>query len=91
MCASFALLDHLNQFQFNQNFGIFRQLTLEFSSLGGAGALVHQALDVVGEDSAIAEDSVQIDIVVLVGVLGRGQGCLDGEGDGGGQDESEQQ
>ena len=45
-------------------------LTLELASLGGAGALVQHALDVVAEDAAVLQDPVDVDAVVLVGVLG---------------------
>jgi hypothetical protein len=44
-------------------------LTLKFPTLGGAGALVQHALDVVAEDAAVLQDPVDVDPVVLLGVL----------------------
>lgn len=48
--------------------------TLQFASLFRAGALVQQALDVIGEHTVIAQHRLDADVVVLLLVLLGGHG-----------------
>uniref|UniRef100_A0A8D8PUX4 Uncharacterized protein n=1 Tax=Cacopsylla melanoneura TaxID=428564 RepID=A0A8D8PUX4_9HEMI len=49
----------------------------QFSSLIGAGSLIHQTLDVIGQNSVIAEDLINIKVIVFVCVrsFSWGTGC----------------
>lgn len=56
------------------------KLTFEFSPLSSARAFIHHALDIIGEDPVVVEDAVNVDIVILGGVLavrGGGGRCCD--------------
>lgn len=49
-------------------------LTLEFPSLVGAVPLLHETLDVLGEDPIVGQDLVNVNVVVLGGVGLSGEG-----------------
>lgn len=65
----------------------FEVLTFQFGAVRSALSLIQQAVDVVVEETFALEDFVQVDIVVLCGVLfrvaGQPAGCgADNDGDG---------
>lgn len=56
-------------------------LTFQFPSLGRAGTLIHQTLDVIGQDAIVAQNTVHIDVIESVGVgfLGGSQAQAHGD------------
>jgi hypothetical protein len=54
-------------------------LTLELGHVGGAAPLLHEAAEGLLEEAVVVEDVVEVDVVVLGGVLGLGLG----QGEGG--------